>query len=300
MLSDRSYMRDDYQPERTSLLTWLLCGLAGAYIIELILISPWLKLGGTIFGDIAVSIEGLRQWKLWTPLTYWILHSPANPFHVVLVLAGLFMLGRGLNPVVGPKKFLGLFSACLLVGALFWTAINWRHGGNAGVLYGATAGVYGLLALYASLFPNREMNFLLFFFFPVTLKPKHLVLGLLLLDLFALAFYEIPGSQLPFAMTPSAHLGGMFVGWLYYRFAHESEWLGAATRRDLRLPRWLKRAKKPPAEPRAETTALPPSRDDIRAEVDRILDKINSHGFGALTPEEKRRLDDAKHLLSRR
>ena len=36
-----------------------------------------------------------------------------------------------------------------------------------------------------------------------------------------------------------------------------------------------------------------------QAEVDRILDKINSHGFGALTPEEKRILDDAKDLLSR-
>jgi hypothetical protein len=33
--------------------------------------------------------------------------------------------------------------------------------------------------------------------------------------------------------------------------------------------------------------------------VDRILDKINSHGFSALTPEEKRILDDAKDMLSR-
>jgi hypothetical protein len=41
-------------------------------------------------------------------------------------------------------------------------------------------------------------------------------------------------------------------------------------------------------------------RADLRAEVDRILDKINSQGFGALTEEEKRRLDEAKDLLSRR
>ena len=39
---------------------------------------------------------------------------------------------------------------------------------------------------------------------------------------------------------------------------------------------------------------------DLRAEVDRILDKINSQGFGALTAEEKRMLDEAKDLLSRR
>ena len=41
------------------------------------------------------------------------------------------------------------------------------------------------------------------------------------------------------------------------------------------------------------------SREDIRAQVDRILDKINSQGFGALTPDEKRLLDEAKDLLSR-
>jgi hypothetical protein len=37
----------------------------------------------------------------------------------------------------------------------------------------------------------------------------------------------------------------------------------------------------------------------LRAEVDRILDKINSEGFGALTAEEKRLLDEARDLLSR-
>jgi hypothetical protein len=41
------------------------------------------------------------------------------------------------------------------------------------------------------------------------------------------------------------------------------------------------------------------NRNDLRVEVDRILDKINSEGFGALTPEEKRLLDEARDLLSR-
>jgi hypothetical protein len=54
---------------------------------------------------------------------------------------------------------------------------------------------------------------------------------------------------------------------------------------------------------RAKTTksAAGPTRatGDLRAQVDLILDKINSQGFGALTPEEKRILDEAKDLLSR-
>ena len=40
--------------------------------------------------------------------------------------------------------------------------------------------------------------------------------------------------------------------------------------------------------------------DEVKAEVDRILDKINTSGFGALTDEEKRILDRAKDMLNRR
>jgi hypothetical protein len=34
--------------------------------------------------------------------------------------------------------------------------------------------------------------------------------------------------------------------------------------------------------------------------VDRILDKINSEGFGSLSANEKKILDDAKDLIGRR
>jgi len=38
---------------------------------------------------------------------------------------------------------------------------------------------------------------------------------------------------------------------------------------------------------------------DLRTDVDHILDKINSQGFGSLTEEEKQTLDEAKDLLSK-
>ena len=38
----------------------------------------------------------------------------------------------------------------------------------------------------------------------------------------------------------------------------------------------------------------------MQEEVDRILDKINENGFGALTQEEKNILEKAKGLLNRR
>jgi hypothetical protein len=95
----------------------------------------------------------------------------------------------------------------------------------------------------------------------------------------------------------------MAVGWLYYRFVHDAEWQGFSRRKaEVELPHWLKRA------PRAAAAVVAAparrlnltDRGHVRAEVDRILDKINSHGFGALTAEEKHLLDEARDLLSRR
>ena len=40
--------------------------------------------------------------------------------------------------------------------------------------------------------------------------------------------------------------------------------------------------------------------EDVRKEVDRILDKINRSGFGSLTDQEKKILDAARDLLNRR
>ena len=301
MLYDRPYMRADY-PGRggTSALTWLLSAIAAAFVLELVVFSPWFSAWSgadrAIFGQVAVSIEGLQAGHVWSLLTYGLLHSTANLFHVGLVLAGLLVLGRELEPLLGSRRFLALFAAALVAGALFWTAVNWRHGG---LLIGSTAGVYGLLAFYASLYPNTEISFLLFFFFPVTLKPKHLVLGLIAVDLFALFFYEIFGSAVPFAYAPSSHLGGMAAGWLYYRLVHRGDWNAGSPRTDIQLPRWMKRkAKVALAAPSFQVNLT--NRNHLRAEVDRILDKINSDGFGALSSDEKRVLDEAKDLLSRR
>jgi hypothetical protein len=133
----------------------------------------------------------------------------------------------------------------------------------------------------------------------VRLRPKYFVYGLLALDGFGLLFYELLGSPAPFAYSPSAHLGGMLVGWVYARFLHANNGWDRPAALPLRWPQRLSRRRKearaaaaPPARRRKPTPAL-------RAEVDRILDKINSEGFGALTAEEKRLLDEAKDLLSK-
>jgi hypothetical protein len=66
------------------------------------------------------------------------------------------------------------------------------------------------------------------------------------------------------------------------------------------LPGWLRLKGRKHDAAKAGTTPKAPWRSgNLRADVDRILDKINSHGFGSLSDEEKQTLDDAKDLLSK-
>jgi len=182
---------------------------------------------------------------------------------------------------------------------LAWTAVHWRFGIDTHV--GATAAVSALIMVFACFFPNQPMNFLLLFVFPVTVKPKHIACGLAGFDLLALVIYEIPRVTMPFDwnLASSAHLGGMLTGLIYYRFMHDARWFNREDRPDVELPRWLKRGKSMVAVTPEPASILPESStQDIRIEVDRILDKINSQGLASLTAAERRVLDDAKKMLS--
>ncbi|MDR2674693.1 MAG: hypothetical protein LBC18_07445, partial [Opitutaceae bacterium] len=218
-------------------------------------------------------------------------------------------------------------------GALAWFGVNLGHGG---FLFGATGVVCAFLVLFACIYPDRRMTLLLFFIVPVTIKPKYIAIGWALLALCGLAFGEIPAREagLGMGMHYSAQLGGMLAGLLYHRLVYLREWRNPDGRTQIELPRWLRRAKKAggggaggggaPAKYKVNIGAggaagaagggaaaaggaggVPggaagTSAAGLRAEVDRILDKINSEGFGALTAGERQLLDDARDLLSRR
>jgi membrane associated rhomboid family serine protease len=296
MLSDRPYMQGDYPRRTTSVVIWLVSALVAAFVIELVLLSPWLGgSGAAVMRYLPLTIEGLRSGYVWTLFTHSLLHSTDNPFHILFTIAGLIFLGRELEAVLGPRRLLAVFAAGIITGGLAWAAVNWVHGG---VQIGAGSAILAFLAVLAGLNPNTEMSL---FFFPITFRIRHFVYAILAIDVLGLLFYEISGARSPLGLTPSAHLGGMLAGWLYFRFFHAGNGWDRAP--GLALPAWLRW---PRRSAKATVAATPePGRTrraspELRAEVDRILDKINSHGFGALTDDEKRVLDEAKDLLSRR
>lgn len=297
MLSDRPYMRDDYPRDAPNVLTWLLSGIVAAFVLQFVFLR-WFNAGQSLDNALALSVNGFKAGKVWTLVTYSFLHSTSNLLHVVVNLLGLFFIGRVLQPMLGSKRFAWLYIAAVVSGAALWLGANWDAGDGSAV--GASAGVAGLFVVFACFYPNRPMTFLLFFVLPVTLKPKVVAIALLVFEVLGFVFYEIMGAVSPFGspIAHSAHLGGMLAGWMYFRYVHEARWSLSSGRSDVELPRWFRKAAKTPPPPAVQAEVV--SREDLRAEVDRILDKINSDGFGALTAEEKRLLDEARDLLSRR
>ena len=58
-------------------------------------------------------------------------------------------------------------------------------------------------------------------------QPVFVPLPPVVIDLIGLVFYEIPSGTAPLGLTPSASLGGMLAGWLFFHFLYSSpkKWL---------------------------------------------------------------------------
>ncbi len=296
MLSDRSYMRDSYGRQTTSVLTWIVCALIAGYVLQKIF-EHWLPpSAGERFLDFAAlsSTSLFGQYYLWTLVSHAFLH--VSVVHIICNGLMVYFLGKELLPLVGEKRLGWLFVAAAAAGGLLWFSV---HQGRGGYLIGSSSVVCAFLILFACLHPNREIQFLVFFVLPVTLRPKVIAWVVLTVDLAGFLFSELPGRSLGLPYAPSAHLGGMLAGLLYYRFVHLREWRTPDGRADIELPQWFRKAQKEPVIVPPKFKVQVATREDLRAEVDRILDKINSEGFGSLTPDEKQVLDEAKDLLSR-
>lgn len=167
--------------------------------------------------------------------------------HLFMNMFVLFMFGRMLEYVWGPKRFFTFYMVCGLGAALVHLgviAIQYNrvmaeitpvqlqgvldHGRDYFnnnmvfsdpvmkrlqlILYtptvGASGAIFGLLMAYGMLFPNTQIMLL---FPPIPMKAKYFVLALIGLELY-LAVTR-PGSNIAHA----AHLGGMLFGYLLLR-----------------------------------------------------------------------------------
>jgi membrane associated rhomboid family serine protease len=294
MLEDRYYMRRPTFRLAWSATVVLLVVNVAAFILQNVLIyySTF-----PVYGWLALSVEGLRHGYVWQLLSYQFMHG--GWLHLLLNCWAIYVFGRELEDALGRSRFLVLYFASGVMGGLFQALIGMLlNGVFAAPVVGASAGVFGLVAAFATLYPERPLMLLLFFIIPVNMRAKFLLLFSGLLAGFGILF---PTDNIAHA----AHLGGMITGVLFARYAAHWHWQWPKLPH-IRKPALRSLAKIPrrPAGPWGrsegnEDEDLPPE-EFLSREVDPILDKITAHGIHSLTERERRILEMAREKMVRR
>lgn len=216
MLEDREYMRrPNYGMSRWRSVT-----------VTLLIINVAVFIGQTLLGraipwdDFALSYAGLRRGYVWQLLTFQFLHG--GLLHLLLNSIGIFTFGLAVEQFLGAKRFLQLYflSGALgglvhVLGSLIWpTHFGVIVQGDFRLyipVVGASAGLFGLIAAFATMFPERNLTVFLFFVLPVTVSAKVL--------LAVSAGLSILGVMIDKSnVAHGAHAGGMLGGWLVLRF----------------------------------------------------------------------------------
>jgi membrane associated rhomboid family serine protease len=176
----------------------------GAYFVSLAL--PQLAVGLALWplgGEwLFLSKAGFAPWQL---VTYAFLHG--SLLHLAFNMFGLYMFGSALEQVLGRRRFLVYYFACVVAAALTQLVVLHLSGTFVPTV-GASGGVFGLVLGYAMFFPHHRVVLLIP---PIPMSARTFAIVYALVEL-ALGVF---GSQVGIAHF--AHLGGMAGGWLLLR-----------------------------------------------------------------------------------
>lgn len=263
------------------------------------------NIGESFFYNFALWPIESGNFMPWQLFTYMFMHG--GFMHLFLNMFILWMFGMELEMMWGSKRFFIYYLMCGLGAGLanefiapFFTGV--------GPTVGASGAIYGILAAFAFLFPNRKIY--LYFFIPV--KAKYLIILYMAIDLFSV----IGNSDTGIAHV--AHLGGAVVGIIYLLINKKKLGMGSffgstnkgqgrftsqfsspGKKKESTYGNWANggnTAKKIHIKEddyeEVESHDFQKDMDDneksAQEKIDTILDKLSEGGYQSLTEEEKK------------
>ena len=214
-----------------------------------------------------IFVPQLVLFRPWTIVTYMFLHGGLT--HLLFNMLALFFFGPRVEERLGSRSFATMYFIAGITGAL----CSFFFAPTAQVI-GASAGVYGVMLAFAHYWPREPIY----------------IWGVL----------PVPARLLVIITTIISLWSGVRGGGNVAHFAHLGGYLGA-----FGFLRWFERGRtrfqRRAAAPSAPSPRREPPRriagvgvidrasihEVNRAEVDRILDKINATGVESLTPKER-------------
>ena len=214
MLSERDYVQEPRRTWRLSATIVLVALNIIAYLVQTRVIPEAIN-----ERYLELSLSGLLHGYFWQLLTYQFMHGGWP--HLLLNCWALFIFGRAVESTVGKARFLILYFSAGIIGGLFQmvAALLWPNlfGGAA---VGASAGVYGVVAAFAILFPDQRLVMLLFYVIPINMRAYSLLWIVLVLTTLGISFPHsgLLTSILGKNVAHFAHLGGILTGIAFSRF----------------------------------------------------------------------------------
>ena len=185
-----------------------------------------------------------EHFRLHQFFTYMFMHDATGFGHIFFNMFALYMFGRVLESVWGPKRFLIFYLVTGVGAALIQTLVTtveyqvliskispdqldyFKELASQGKYIpntvsekltmifstptvGASGAIFGILLAFGMLFPNTQLMLL---FPPVPIKAKYFVAGYGILEL----FFGVSGIQ--GSVAHFAHLGGMLFGYFMIRY----------------------------------------------------------------------------------
>jgi membrane associated rhomboid family serine protease len=211
----------------------------------------------------------------WTFITYMFVHG--DFWHLFFNMLGLFFFGPPVEERLGSKEFIKYYTICGIIGG---AVLAFIFAPNS-MLIGASGAMYAVMLAFAVFWP--DMPIYIWGIFPV--KAKWLILA-------------FAAASVLFMITPTggntahwAHFGGFAVGYVYLKFGSK---LGNPMEK---LQRFTSKRKLKVIPGQAQTLKREEPRrrraeEEVLDEVDKVLDKISTHGMASLTPEERKLLDE--------
>ncbi len=301
--SDRDYNRDEYDRSNGFQLRLPQSATTALILINVVL---WAT-DSLLFPDDSPRAHRLMDflqldWETWRhplshPFQWWQFFTcgfaHGSFMHLFSNMLELFFLGKFVEQAYGTKEFTRFYLSALVVGSIGWAVL--LHIGLAlgfvaddqRVLLGASGAISGVVMLFVLNFPQAKLMLL---FPPIPIKAW--VIGVFLIGMNVFGVFEgrDPNQQGP-QVAYSVHLFGIAFAAIYFLRG----WNLGAFFSWFRMPRLPQR----PAF-RIHNPDKDDEPTDLRAEVDRILEKIHLSGESSLTKKERRTLEEASREFQRR
>ena len=186
----------------TPAVKWLIIANSIVFIFELILgdsVQGFIRFFGAVP---QLFWESLYFWQLFT---YMFVHSPLDPFHILLNMLILWMFGITFERLWGTRRFLIFYFVGGLAGGLAVVLLSGVSGTMSNIpTIGASGAIYALIMAFGVWFPER--NVYIYFFIPV--KAKWLVRFIILITVLMAITGSNPG------VSYAAHGGGLLAGYI--------------------------------------------------------------------------------------